>query len=247
MICQPWIDEEDLVACGMCDTGRLSANKTAEIIRVASEVLYLLSGQQFPGQCQDQVRPCNCSPCGVLRYPVRLANGWANVCGSCGGYCGAGGAAILLPKRPVIDIISVLIDGAIFSDYRLDSPGYLVRTDGGVWPGCQNITLDTSEDGTWEVTYTYGKVPPASLRFAATVLSAELAKACYGDTTCRIPAGAVTVQRQGITYDFNVAEGRTGLYEVDTVLDAFNPGRRRRKARIYSPDDIEFARTTSGS
>lgn len=244
-LCNPWITEADLSDCGLCDIGRLSPDKATEIIQVASEVLYLLSGQQFPGQCDDTVRPCNCSSCHVILTPVRSGDGWVNVCGGCGGYCGSN-AALLLPKRPVVSIISVLIDGAPFTDYRLDSPGWLLRTDGGIWPG-QNITLDSSEDGTWEVTYTYGKVPPASLRFAATVLSAEIAKACYGDTTCRIPAGAVTVQRQGITYDFNVAEGRTGLYEVDTVLDAFNPGRRRRKARIYSPDDIEFARTTSGS
>lgn len=247
-LCNPWIDEMDLADCQLCQPAQLAADQVDMIIQVASETLYLLSGQQFPGQCDDQVGPCNCLNCGPLRYPVRLSNGWVNVaCGTCGGYCGAGQAVILLPKRPVISIQSVLVDGVAELDWRLDSPGWLVRTDGRVWPSCQSITLNTTQADTWEVTYTYGKVPPASLRFAATVLASELAKACYGDSSCRIPAGAVTVQRQGVTYNFDLESGRTGLYEIDTILDAFNPGRRRHKATIHSPDDVKWARTTTGS
>jgi hypothetical protein len=236
----------------MCDISGLSAGQAEQIISTATQILYLLSGQQFPGQCEDIVRPCNCH-CGPVYgdwrgpWPYRYASGWQNVCGSCGGYCSASGAAILLPKRPVIDISSVTVDGDIFVDYRLDSPGQLVRTDGGVWPTCQNITLDTTQAGTWEISYIYGKVPPEALRFAATILSSELVKACLGDSSCRIPAGAVTIQRQGVTYDLTNTDGLTGLYEVDTALRAFNPGNRKRRARVYSPDDIEWARTQTGS
>jgi hypothetical protein len=247
MICQPWITEQDLADCGQCNIGKLSAGQAEQIITTASQILYLLSGQQFPGQCEDTVRPCNCSGCGVLRYPVREGGVWHNVCGGCGGYCSAGGAAILLPKRPVIQVLSVEVDGAVEADWRLDSPGWLVRTDGGTWPSCQNITLDSGEPGTWTVSYLYGKVPPEALRFAATALSAELAKACYGDSSCRIPAGAVTVQRQGVTYDFAVETGKTGLYEVDLALSAVAPNGTHRKARIYSPDDFQWSRTASGS
>lgn len=252
--CTDWITEQDLSDCKMCDIGGLAEGQAAQIITTATQILYLLSGQQFPGQCQDQVRRCNCH-CGPVYgdwrgpWPYRYASGWQNVCGSCGGWCGAAGASILLPKRPVIDIISVQIDGAPYADFRLDSPGHLVRTDGGVWPTCQNITLDIGEAGTWEIIYTYGKIPPEALRFAATILSSELVKACQGDSTCRIPAGAVTVQRQGITYDFAAAsaEGKTGLYEVDQIIQAFNPGGRKRRARVYSAQDVEWARTQTGS
>lgn len=246
-ICSPWITETDLAECHLCSMAGLAENQAAQIIETATQILYLLSGQQFPGQCVDTVRPCNCSSCGVLRYPVRYASGWQNVCGTCSGYCGAGGAAILLPKRPVIDVVSVLIDGAPYADFRLDSPGWLVRTDSGVWPTCQDITQDLGASGTWEIMYTWGKVPPAALRYAATILSSELVKACLGDATCRIPAGAVTVQRQGVTYNFDIATGKTGLMEVDLVLDAFNPGGRKRRARVYSPQDPEWARTQTGS
>lgn len=246
MICTPWITETDLVECQSCNVGGLPPGQADQIITTASQILYLLSGQQFPGQCEDTVRPCNCSSCGVLRYPVRYRDGWQNVCGGCGGYCGTS-AAILLPKRPVIDITSVTVDGDVFADYRLDSPGWLVRTDGGMWPTCQDIGLDTDQTGTWEVSYLYGKIPPAALRFATTILASELVKACLGDALCRIPAGAVTVQRQGVSYDFAVTAGRTGLYEVDAVLDAFNPNKRKRQARVFSPDDTQWARTSTGS
>lgn len=246
-ICSAWITEQDLADCKMCTPAQLAAPQVEHIIETATQILYLLSGQQFPGQCVDTVRPCNCQGCGVLRTPIRYGSGWVNVCGSCSGYCGAAGQAILLPKRPVIDVVSVFIDGSSFSDFRLDSPGWLVRTDGGTWPTCQDITQDVGSAGTWEVMYTWGKVPPAALRYAATILSSELVKACLGDGTCRIPAGAVTVQRQGVTYNFDIAEGKTGLMEVDLVLDAFNPGHRTRRARVYSPQDIQWARTQSGS
>lgn len=246
-LCTPWIDEQDLADCKLCTPAQLAAPQVSHIISVASQVLYLLSGQQFPGQCTDQVRPCNCQGCTGLPVPVRFSNGWRNVCGGCGGYCGASGAAILLPKRPVISVQSVLVDGEAVADWRLDSPGWLVNTAGDSWPTCQDITLDSDSAGTWEVTYTWGKVPPDALRYAAAILTAELVKACTGDSTCRIPAGAVTVQRQGISYNFDVSSGKTGLFEVDLVLDSFNKHGVKRRARVYSPDDTQWARTTTGS
>lgn len=245
--CSPWITEQDLSDCGMCSPGQLSAGQAEQIITTATQILYLLSGQQFPGQCSDQVRPCNCADCVGLPVPVRYSNGWRNVCGGCGGYCGASGAAILLPRRPVISVQSVMVDGIPEADWRLDSPGWLIRTDGASWPTCQDITQDSTVEGTWEVTYTWGKVPPEALRFAATILSSELVKACLGDSGCRIPAGAVTMQRQGVTFDFDIAAGKTGLFEVDLVLESFNPGQRKRRARVYSADDTQWSRTTVGS
>lgn len=245
--CTPWITEQDLSDCKLCNVAGLSAGQAEQIITTASQILYLLSGQQFPGQCTDTVRPCNCHACDGLPTPVHFPSGWRNVCGGCGGYCGASGSAILLPKRPVISVQTVLIDGDAEADWRLDSPGWLVRTDGGHWPTCQDITASSDTDGTWEVSYTYGKVPPEALRFAATILSSELVKACLGDGTCRIPAGAVSVNRQGVTYSFDVTPGKTGLYEVDLALESFNPGNRKRKARVYSPDDTQWSRTSTGS
>lgn len=247
MLCAPYIDEQDLADCKMCSTGGLAVGQAELILMAASQKLYLETGQQFPGQCTDQVRPCNCSGCSGLPVPVRYSNGWRNVCGGCGGYCGASGAAILLPKRPVISVQSVIVDGVAEADWRLDSPGWLVRTDGSSWPTCQDITIGSDEVGAWEIIYTWGKMAPEMLIFATTVYASELVKACTGDTTCRIPAGAVTVQRQGVSYNFDIAPGKTGLYEVDQMIDALNKHGVKRKARIYSPSDTQWSRTVSGS
>lgn len=241
-LCSDWITLADLGDCG-CSTAP-NPQVVSQSITTASQILYLLSGQQFPGECTDIVRPCNCHGCGGLPVPMHFPSGWRNVCGGCGGYCGAGGASILLPNRPVISVEEVTIDGEPFTDFRLDSPGWLIRTDGGDWPSCQDITLDTTEAGTWEVSYTYGKVPPTALRFAAVVFATELVKACQGETTCRIPAGAVSMQRQGITYDFDIGLGKIGLFEVDRVIEAFNRHGVARRARVYSPDDLTWSRPT---
>lgn len=250
--CTPWISEEDLSDCGLCDIGSVSAPQSAMLLEAATQIIYLLTGEQWPGQCEDIVRPCKCG-CGPVvgdwagPWPVRTGSGWMNICGGCGGYCGAGAAAILLPRRPVIEVLSVTIDGAPEPDYRLDSPGWLVRTDGGHWPSCQDITAATASPDTWEVSYLWGKVPPAAVRFAATVYASELVKACAGDASCRIPAGAVNVTQRGVSYDIELMDGQTGLYEVDQVIRAFNPHGRKRRARIYAPDDRRWVRSVSGS
>lgn len=250
--CTPYISEQDLTDCGLCEIGAVSADQATQILEIASQVLFLKTGQQFWGQCLDTVRPCNCG-CGPVTgdwagpWPSRSGAGWQNTCGCGSTYCGAGGAAIQLPNRPVIAVSSVLIDGDIFTDWRLDSPGWLIRTDGGVWPDCQNATLDTTQPGTWEVSYLWGKVAPEAVRFATTVLAAELVKACAGDEGCRIPAGAVSITRRNVTYNVDLTGGKTGLYEVDLIIDTFNPKGLKRKARIYAPDDFQFIRSVAGS
>ena len=75
---------------------------------------------------------------------------------------------------------------------------------------------------------------------AARVLTSELVKACTSDTTCRIPTGAVSLTRRGVSYDLTQADGKTGLTEVDLWLSSVNPKGRARKARIVSPDDVRF-------
>ena len=146
------------------------------------------------------------------------------------------------------EVKSLTLDEEVVPVYDLEvEEDHSFVADAFVVHNCQNIALTSAEAGTWEVTYTWGKVPPEAARFAATVLSAELVKACLGDSGCRIPAGAVTVQRQGITFDFSLTDGKTGLYEVDLAIAALNPHGVKRRARVYSPDDFQWARTTTGS
>ena len=131
-------------------------------------------------------------------------------------------------------------NGSVFTDWRFYRPNWLVRSDNGCWPCCQDLALPTTSDGTWSITYTYGQAPPEGAKSAARTLTTELVKACVADKSCRIPTGAVSVTKRGIIYDISEFEGRIGIPEIDMWLRAVNPKRRRQRARILSPDDKRF-------
>jgi len=261
-LCSTWITEAELIECGECDAGSLPALRVAEIVNAASDLLYRLSGRQWPGVCEDVIRPCRCSSCSLdpwyslassIPWAVRDNGAWINVTCGCGGGepCGCGGDALALPYYPVISVIEVLIDGAVFSAWRLDRGGILQRTDGGSWPCCQDRSLAITEDGTWQVTYEFGADPPQSAKEAARALAIETVKACTSDKTCRLPRGTTSVTRRGVSYSIesiNLISGlrqtQTGLPEVDLWLASVNPDGLRSRARVLSPDDAQFVRPT---
>lgn len=243
MICSPWITADELVDCNCPDA---SEAVVTEAIAVASDILYRLSGQVYPGICAETVRPCLCGACAGWS-PSLIDGTWFNSsCSHSDPYCGCGGRAVRLPRDRVTDVTQVLIDGAIFISYRLDSPGWLVRTDGGVWPSRQDIHQETTEKGTWSVSYSFGRLPPAGGLFAAKWLTAEIIKACTGGK-CRLPAHAVSVSRRGVSYDLEAMKGRVGIPEADMWLSTVNPNGRSRPARITAADDPRFVAVDSGS
>jgi hypothetical protein len=193
-----------------------------QAIATATDILYRLSGRQWPGECQGTWRPC--------RTTERCGCGDFHLC-NC-----IGGATIVLPHPRVLSIDAITMDGSSFLDYRFYKPNWLTRTDGERWPCCQDLTLDTTEDGTWSVTYTHGGMPPVGGLTAARVLTAELVKACTADKSCRIPVGAVSVTRRGVTYDMSANEGKTGITEVDLWLNSVNPHGRKKRASIVDPE-----------
>jgi len=224
MTCTDWIAaDEHLGECG-CPDG--PATVIASAITTASDILYRLSGRQWPGLCSETVRPCHIArTCGCASFRE----------------CACVGAdVIILPRSRVTDVTQVLVDGAVFTDFLLYAPNWLARTDDEPWPCCQDLALATTEDGTWSITYDYGAEPPEGGKLAARVLTAELVKACGSDKTCRIPTGAVSLTRRGVTYDMSAMEGRTGLPEVDMWLDSVNPKKRRRTAQVMAADDARF-------
>lgn len=244
MICDDWITSSDLVDCNCPDAPE---SVITDAITMASEVLYALSGRQFPGLCTETVRPCFCGSCAGDWTPMLSGGRWYNICGhSSSRYCGCDGRAIRLPRTPISSVDQVLIDGAAFTAFRLDEPGWLVRTDGGSWPSHQDIYQETTEPGTWAVSYTFGQLPPRSGVVAASYLTAEIVKACTG-LACRLPAHAVAVSRRGVTYDLEALKGRTGIPEADLWLATVNPRGAQRRARIVSPDDNRFVGVDSGS
>jgi len=240
---------------------------TAEAM-AASQVLFELSGRMYAGACEQTVRPCSSrNACGVQvlsrGYVINWGGSFWN--NSESSACGCQPLSrVLLPGYPVREITEVKIDGDVVDPdtYRLDGWRWLVRVRDPaepdtmlMWPSCQAMDLDDTQDGTFSVTYRYGEDPPLIGSTAAAALACELYKACSGNAEdCAIPANAVRVTRQGVTIDKsatinwffgrNDSDGwQTGIVSVDTFLNSFNSSGMQQRPRTWSPDANRYART----
>lgn len=232
--CTPWTTADNIMAgsCTVDDEALLE-----DMIAVASDVLFELSGRRFAGSCERDEWPirasCSCDPCACSPYP----------CGS----------VVSLPGYPITGITEVVVDietNEILdsSKYRVDDHMLLVRTDGNKWPA-HNKTKHAAT-GVWKVTFTYGMMPPPAGVEAAKALACELAKAAQGQD-CALSEKATSVARQGVTIQvrdpstYLDEKRRTGIKAVDTFLATYNPDNRSRPPGIYSPelDSSTFAGT----
>lgn len=233
--CQPWVDVGTVAGCcTVTDLGELEV-----WVQVATDVLYVLSGRQFMGACTRTIRPCDIN-CGCFCHFYGPGMWWSgSLC--CTPQVDLGGN--------VAGISSVKIDGeTLASDaYRLDEGRWLVRltdADGANegWPCCQDLSLATTEECTFEITYRTGSdVPEAGVRAAAD-LACELAKSCNSTAgECKLPKRLTSLTRQGVTMTVLdpqafLDNGKTGLYLPDLFLAAVNPQGLRSPPRVLSPD-----------
>jgi hypothetical protein len=139
-------------------------------------------------------------------------------------------------------IVQVKVDGAILvtGAYRVDDNRFLVRTDGGEWPWCNDLTKDDTKVGTWSVTAEFGQSVPEGGAWAVGELACQFINALNGGD-CRLPRNVTQLIRQGVTMQFpNIFElfrkRVTGLYLVDQFIMTWNPGRLTRRSRTYSVD-----------
>ena len=246
--CSMWADINQIAAC--CDVTVegvdpfvLIATLTSAMT-AASEVLYLTSGKRFAGACQRTVRPCKDDSCGCGYQVLSRGHlvGWDGTCWS--GYdCGCTPLSRVKLAGSVRSITEVLIDGIVVAPdtYRVDEQKWLVRKDGLRWPRCQALDRDDDEEGTFAVTYVYGRTPPEIGQSAALALACEIYKSCSGAADCALPTGVTRVTRQGITIERTFlqrdAHGvwRTGIAAVDLFLNAVNPAGLARRGTVWSP------------
>jgi len=252
--CSPWADDADLTAVG-CDAP--DGVDMGPWLQAATDMLFARSGRQWIGECSITIRPCGsghpgCADTAMWRNLDTFEwwwNGWGCGCGP-SGRCDAGPAAFRLPgSHPVRAVTEVLLDGDLLVDgvdYRVDDWRVLRRLDGGSWPRCQNMKADTSEDGTWSVTYTYGTLPPTAGRLAAAAWACHLAKTAHPGDGCVLPAGVESLSRQSV--DIVMASGAelldsgmTGIELVDQFISAYNPHGAPARARFRSPDDPRYS------
>lgn len=259
-LCSSWIDETDLCApCGgeyLLDSGLME-----NFIDVSSELLYMLSGQQFPGLCETTIRPCTSrawfdySGSGLnipgRSYPLDV------VCGcNAPETCGCGNLSqIALLNYPVTEVTEVKVDGVVLPDssYRLDEGHFLVRLDSERWPCCQDLALADTEPDTFSVEYSHGRPVPLPLQNAAAVLACELYMGCNPESfegQCRLPRNVVSIVRQGVSIAmksafFTKQPGKSvefGIPEIDMALAAYNPYGLTAPMVILSADEPDLAR-----
>lgn len=225
----------------------------------AALILWAATGRQF-GLCSVTVRPCGMKRCddGMAEFsgydfssgtwvPYIFNGTWFNC--SCGGACCCDPRCQVRLIGPVDSIVEVTIGGIAVdpNTYRVDDNHWLVRTAGECWPTCADMDTDDG-DNVFEVTYLRGTTPPPALLRAASTLMCEWGRGCTGGD-CRLSNRVTSIARQGVSIEMAdpnaiLEDGLTGLWEVDSVILALNPFRRKQRARIWAPE-INVPRTVT--
>lgn len=256
----PWCTLADVLAVPQLATYATAGTLNLELLdrqcAAATEYLHRRTWRRFKGLRAVELRPC-CS-CAYRFVPGRAVWPWQ---GSLGSWqmdvsptidlpdglspCGCGTLPEIQLPRDLQLVTEVRIDGAVFTDWRLDFGRRIVRTDGDLWPCCQQLELADTEDDTFSIRVIVGDRESELARDAAMELAAELYLAIADPSACRIPTRVKRVQTQGATYETAETttvdgEGKLGLRITDLFLLEY--GKKRRRMRIASPDVPEPAR-----
>lgn len=179
---------------------------TRHTLLAGRDIRPVLRDGSFYNDSFSTCRSCVCSGCGV-RHRMRLR-----------GY-------------PVQHIIDVWVSGC-----RLERDDYAVIDNSvlGLWnPRACNAACVTVE-------YSYGTGVPPGGKLAAVRLATELIAARQGEQ-CQLPERVTSVSRQGMSWTLLdpqefLKDSRTGIYEIDLLLQALNPAKALARPRVFSPD-----------
>lgn len=257
---QPYATAADLP----CDCKKVDTGSTVYewALMAASRRVYEVTFGQFPGCFETKIRPCR-KVCSTLHERLAqqdalrrqhslppampfivdggpaplLVNLWACDCAEDPCSCGGVRDFIVLPYRPVREVLEVLLDGEVFTAWELVG-AKLYRTDGLPWPTC-NAPLADTEPGTWSVRFSHGVgLPPEGAALVA-LYACELAKMACKEK-CDLPDGIRVVSRPGVEYgvlDYRYrSQNLTGYIPLDDWLNVLLGGNRRAREqpRIWS-------------
>lgn len=171
--------------------------------------------------------------------PYMTGGHWVNGCG-CRQSCECTTLPEVYVPGPVTKIVNVRVDGVILerSAYKIFDGNRLVRVDGGTWPLCQDLAA--ADDEGFSITYYRGVFPNAMVKYAAGVLANEYMLGFNGSEECRLPDNLTGMARSGESYTFQAADfpgGKTGIREVDMVVNIYNPHNLRAPVIVASADD----------
>lgn len=220
-----WLEVADTVATDINDPMAIIA------VEAASLILHKLSGEKYHG-IRTTTEAYSLDSYGSMQYLPALINGEFFHIPK--GARNDGTRRLRLRNSPVLSVESVTVSGREITDYQLRNNAYLVRKNGLPW-----ITDPVNEV---EVTYTHGAPPPSLGKMAAIRLANELIWYEQGSDNCALPERVTSsISRQGVSYTLLdpqefLKEGKTGIYHVDLFLTTVNPGRAKKKPKVFSPD-----------
>lgn len=246
----------------LCDVETTSPVLTGYAAMFATEIIHDLSGRQF-GTTRLTLRPCrrDCAddawtagewlPGQSYPTPALIAGRWFNLtCGTCWGTCACQQLSEVKLPNPVSAVVNVKIDGGTLpvTGYALHDSDLLVRTDGGQWPLCNDLSRPDTAIGTWSVTFDVGRAIPEGAAWAVGELACEILRAAQGED-CRLPRNVTQLARQGVTITMPdvstlFARGLTGLPLADMWIMSVNPRKLPTRSRVYRVDEATARRVT---
>lgn len=162
LACEAFCDVDDVLAApAACDLPEdIDHDYVQGAIDAASDIVYVLTGGTFSGRCQVERRPVRKNVCYDDVAAGKYVSNWSTLYGQ---------DLIPLPEN-LISVDMVTIDGVILAadDYGVVQGRFLGRTNKRDWPSCNELWLDNTEVGVFEIQFTFGD-PPDWLAIAATV------------------------------------------------------------------------------
>lgn len=218
--CEQLCAPADVETVGSCRIEGIDEDDINSAIDSASDALIEMT-QRTLGRCTEVLRPCRnaCAPrpCGCCVTRGIQING----------------------VQPTIT--KILIDGVEVTDgfailTRPSGLRFLERfnPDGTplTWPGCQNLLLPSTDEGTFEVTYTHGEGSDMLTRWAAAEIAADLLAPFFIAAEQRLDDSVDRVSAYGM--DMSMSQNVSG--EEGRDLDRLaGLGHVKRFLAVYPP------------
>lgn len=202
-------------------------------LKLSSHLLYVLTGEKFQGiQTTTEFFGSDSEIAGVT---PQLINGQMYnlpTSGASNRTMSAGSRKLYPRNRPVREVIEIREMGKILtpSEYSIRNNTFISKSGPVGW------LFDSLNE--LELTYEFGAKPPtagvqAAIKFANQLIYAEM-----GSEHCSLPVRVSSVQRQNVSMTILDPQefldaGRTGLYDVDLFIKAYNPTGAKKKSKLF--------------